>query len=442
MALGAAPAVIDVSVIVPVYNKAKYLPELLESLRAQTHGSFDVWLVDDGSDDGSETMCDEVSAADPRFHVIHQPNSGWPGKPRNTGIDASAGRFVFFADADDRCEPTMLADLVSFADAHDCDIVLPLVGTDTHWRKAPTPGQTTAPPLDMFSAFKTLTPHKLFRRDYLDQHDLRFTERRVPLEDGRMLARAYTAGGRIGRFADRVGYHYLGREGTNISYAPRDPRQQAESVSDILDQALTTDDGPQIVLELYRRKLLRYLGPRFLLRESPQRAAAWVGATADIADRYVSEELEDQLLPWQRLVSRTARLRNADLSVALANARNDEEVPAVRRSGHWYIGPICVDDFLEVEVKARKIPIRGVRVLVKPDWVNVPEPQLSMIYSDGISVVCADGLRPASKLVGPTRVLAAWDDLKIAVTYEGEPLERAGMRFETEPGGYLSVSPA
>ncbi|HPQ84746.1 MAG TPA: glycosyltransferase family 2 protein, partial [Actinomycetota bacterium] len=121
MAVRTASAVIDVSVIVPVFNKGRYLSELLDSLRRQTSDSFEVWLIDDGSTDGSATLCDQAAASDARFHVIHQENSGWPGRPRNVGIEASTGRFLFFADADDWCEPTLLADLVEFADAHRSD---------------------------------------------------------------------------------------------------------------------------------------------------------------------------------------------------------------------------------------------------------------------------------------------------------------------------------
>jgi glycosyltransferase involved in cell wall biosynthesis len=82
VAVRIAAAVTDVSVIVPVFNKGPYLPELIESLRRQTSDSFEVWLVDDGSTDGSERLCDETADADEHFHVIHQPNSGWPGRPR------------------------------------------------------------------------------------------------------------------------------------------------------------------------------------------------------------------------------------------------------------------------------------------------------------------------------------------------------------------------
>lgn len=147
---------IDVSVIVPVFNKAPYLPELLDSLRRQTSGSFDVWLVDDGSTDGSENLCDEIAAADDRFHVIHQPNSGWPGRPRNVGIDVSESRYLFFADADDWCEPTLLADLVAFADEHVSDVVLPAVISEGHSYTAREPVYQSAVDLDPREAFLSL----------------------------------------------------------------------------------------------------------------------------------------------------------------------------------------------------------------------------------------------------------------------------------------------
>jgi len=65
-----------ISVIVPVYNVRRYLRQCLESLATQNYLSFEVILVDDGSADGSDLLCDEYAAKDERFKVVHQQNAG------------------------------------------------------------------------------------------------------------------------------------------------------------------------------------------------------------------------------------------------------------------------------------------------------------------------------------------------------------------------------
>ena len=163
------------------------------------------------------------------------------------------------------CEPTLLADLVAFADAHRSDVVLPAVLSEGHTYTTREPVLENAVDVDPREAFLTLTPHKLFRRSYFDGLGLRFTEEKVPLEDGQLVARAYVGGGRISRCGERIGYHYMGREGTNISYEPRDPSAHGNSVATIMDSARRLPEhADEIIVDLYRRKLLRYLGPRYL----------------------------------------------------------------------------------------------------------------------------------------------------------------------------------
>lgn len=89
-----------VSIVVPVYNVAFYLPQCLDSLCAQTYKKIEVILVDDGSSDGSAEICDRYAGADSRIRVIHKENEG-VSAARNDGMDRAKGRYLIFADADD-----------------------------------------------------------------------------------------------------------------------------------------------------------------------------------------------------------------------------------------------------------------------------------------------------------------------------------------------------
>lgn len=65
-----------VSVIIPVYQAEKFLTECVESVRKQDYSELEIVLVNDGSTDRSNQMCEELAAADPRIRVIHQNNKG------------------------------------------------------------------------------------------------------------------------------------------------------------------------------------------------------------------------------------------------------------------------------------------------------------------------------------------------------------------------------
>jgi Glycosyltransferases involved in cell wall biogenesis len=89
-----------ISVIVPVYNTAYYLPKCIRSLLRQTHKELEILLVDDGSTDGSGAICDRYALRDDRIRVIHKANGG-VSSARNAGLDAASGQYVAFVDSDD-----------------------------------------------------------------------------------------------------------------------------------------------------------------------------------------------------------------------------------------------------------------------------------------------------------------------------------------------------
>lgn len=101
---------ITISVIIPVYNKIKYLPQLLQDMCAQSFRDYECLLIDDGSTDGSDTICDEFAARDGRFRVFHIPNCG-VSHARNYGLDRAYGEYITFVDSDDRLHREYLENL-------------------------------------------------------------------------------------------------------------------------------------------------------------------------------------------------------------------------------------------------------------------------------------------------------------------------------------------
>lgn len=93
-----------ISVIVPVYNVAAYLPQCLDSILSQDHEALEVILIDDGSTDGSGEICDRYAAADSRIRVIHRKNGG-AAAAKNMGLAIATGEYLSFVDSDDYLEP-------------------------------------------------------------------------------------------------------------------------------------------------------------------------------------------------------------------------------------------------------------------------------------------------------------------------------------------------
>ena len=99
-----------ISVIVPVYNVAAWLPRCVDSILAQTYENLEILLVDDGSTDGSGNICEEYAKKDTRIRVLHKENGGL-SSARNAGLDAAAGAYIGFVDSDDWIAPEMYAEL-------------------------------------------------------------------------------------------------------------------------------------------------------------------------------------------------------------------------------------------------------------------------------------------------------------------------------------------
>lgn len=113
----------SVSIIVPVFNTARLLPRCLDSLLAQTFRDFEVLLVDDGSSDGSERICDDYATRDPRVRAFHKPNAG-VSAARQYGLDRAQGTYSIQVDSDDWVEPDALQAMVRKAEQDDLDMLI------------------------------------------------------------------------------------------------------------------------------------------------------------------------------------------------------------------------------------------------------------------------------------------------------------------------------
>lgn len=172
-----------ISVIVPVYNCIHTLEKCIRAICAQTVEDWEILLIDDGSTDGSERICDRFAAEDPRIHVFHKPNGG-VSSARNLGLDRANGDYVMFCDSDDYAEPEWCSKLVAAAEHHRDSFPIcnyfrhSSSGKSINYAKQCNTLDETIAPEDLFCLYHLEllgTPwNKIYRQDILSKNHIRF----------------------------------------------------------------------------------------------------------------------------------------------------------------------------------------------------------------------------------------------------------------------------
>jgi glycosyltransferase involved in cell wall biosynthesis len=111
-----------ISVIVPVYNVKPYLKKCLDSILRQSYRDLEILVIDDGSTDGSQDICDDFGKTDERIRVFHTENRGL-ACARNLGLEHAKGDWIGFIDSDDWIEPDTYECLMKTAGETDADVV-------------------------------------------------------------------------------------------------------------------------------------------------------------------------------------------------------------------------------------------------------------------------------------------------------------------------------
>ena len=112
-----------ITVIVPVYNTKKFLKRCIMSIMNQSYSNLEIIIINDGSTDGSEKICNELEKADERIRVIHQKNNGIAAT-RNIGIENATGQYISFVDSDDYLEKDLYKSLLDRKIKSDKEILI------------------------------------------------------------------------------------------------------------------------------------------------------------------------------------------------------------------------------------------------------------------------------------------------------------------------------
>ncbi len=206
----------EISVVMPVYQMGRFLPQAMESLMAQTFRDFEILLIDDGSTDGSGEECDRQAAGREQVRVFHKENGGL-SSARNTGIDHARGKYIIFPDPDDWVEPDYLNRLYELS--HEKDSVdLAICGHyetmgehERRWDPSEDRRELTADEalnlLMRQDCYCGYAWNKLYRVDLIREHKLRFEEDLHMAED-LLFAVRYLCLVRLVLYDPEPLYHY------------------------------------------------------------------------------------------------------------------------------------------------------------------------------------------------------------------------------------------
>ena len=111
-----------ISIIIPFYNAGQLLSKCVKSIADQTYKNLEIILVNDGSDDISVDIAKRLADNDKRIILLCMPHSG-VSAARNKGLEAATGRYVMFADSDDRMNPKIIKRMMKIMMKNDVDMV-------------------------------------------------------------------------------------------------------------------------------------------------------------------------------------------------------------------------------------------------------------------------------------------------------------------------------
>lgn len=230
------------SLVIPVYNVAPYLPRCLESLAALDPPADEIIVVDDGSTDDCPRILADFAPRLPQMRIIRQENGGLSAA-RNTGLDAATGKYLAFVDSDDFVSVDAYAEALARAEDDQLDMVLFNASYHFEGRRTDYAIYTDAATTDVIRGrdwlrqrlragrFLHMVWMHLYRRDFIEAHAFRFIPRLIH-EDVIWTTQALLAATRV-RYIDHVAVHY------RIPLRTFTPEQSQRRLEAIVDSSVT-----------------------------------------------------------------------------------------------------------------------------------------------------------------------------------------------------------
>ncbi|WP_460810706.1 glycosyltransferase family 2 protein [Microlunatus endophyticus] len=275
------------SVIMPVYNVGPYLDTAIRSVLTQDFDDLELIIIDDASSDNGRRIMEMHRELDPRIRVIELDHNtlGGAGIPSNLGIRAARGKYIAFVDSDDWVSKTGLNQLVVLAERHDAEIAIgdfQLFNDDDRqldppldsaaWLDLPVDEVISAVSHPALLRLSPVPWRKLYRRDFVQAHRIRFPEGDLFYEDNVLHWLVLSRAERVVASDEIVAYHRMQREGQTMAadlYKFGAIASHANAIVNALDEVRDDRRGP--LFEAFIQYLRRQ---NWTVRRQTQPAAA------------------------------------------------------------------------------------------------------------------------------------------------------------------------
>lgn len=347
MAAVAAP---DVSVVIVGYNDAKNLPVAVASVQCQTLHNLEILIVDDCSTDDTVSVARALAEQDPRIRVLSTPtNSGGPGAPRNIGLREATGRYVTLLDSDDELERHACINLLREAERTGVDLVMAQthrldVAKDKrfgwHRRLFLEPRTLDSIEDDVELAVDTIAVAKLYRREFLTQHQLSFPEG-LHYEDLVFSARMFQAAKGISVLREVVYIWKLYPSEVRQSIThQRDSIRNLEQRLKAIDIALESIDQEQFpgLFARLQLKIIRHDARIYLFDVADGKDVDLAAATLNILGPVLAA------IPEQILLDTPMAERFMSAGTILGNVEMVREAVQMHRGTSDFLGPVEIGE--------------------------------------------------------------------------------------------------
>ncbi|MER6122039.1 glycosyltransferase family 2 protein [Streptomyces sp. NPDC001795] len=290
----------DVTITVIVFNDAERLPRAVASLLRQTHANIEVIISDDHSTDDTPSVARRLAAQDERVRYLRLPeNSGGCSAPRNRALEIAQGPYLMFLDSDDELPENAVELLLAAHRERDIDFAMGAVerirvdtGRRSTWMPHLVAERRTVEGIESEPGllFEHLSTSKMYRREFLDRHELRFPEG-IHYEDQLFSAQAYCLARSFTVVPEPVYRWYIApfvaAEAASIS----NQRHKLTNVRDRIHVQTLIDDflvesGHAGLREHKDYKFLKH-DFRMYAGDLPYRDEEWVAGFADLVTPYL-----------------------------------------------------------------------------------------------------------------------------------------------------------
>lgn len=449
---------LKISVVVATYCSGPGLDRLVASLDAQSLPSdeWEVIFVDDGSPDDTWDRLLTIRSQRSNVRLERITNSGWPCRPRNIGTELARGEYIAYMDHDDQLYPDALRDGYAFAKKHGSDVVNgkearthdPGWAVDLYRKDEGQVLERT----DIHPLIPT-NPHKLYRRDFLNEHGIRFRE------GGRVLWEDVFFNVLVGRHAKVIStmastpyYHWCATPGSGSTTFLRSRgewwlwlEEMVAAISSDLEGERLATQRRLLLQHQYRSRLLDSFNNLYARRPATERKLIFENARR-IQATYFPEELDQCLNRTQQMRAQLLRRGYAHLLERLTV--DDPNVPGRTAITHaqWLDGVLYLvarGDWVDDTGGRHRFDVRDGRFYkaLDPRYATEFTPELFDMTEDLRSATLTIGVRSVSSRItwmaegqsrawlDPTRPDAMWGvnaeaHLDPATAALGKPLSR------------------